>query len=478
MRAPPAFCDVSRAVDADRTCDAVVVRLPETHYATTDGLRIAYQKWGSGPPCLIVPALISNIEIHWEHELYRRTLERLGQFLTCAYFDKRGIGLSDRFDEMPTLEQRIQDIVCVMDTVGWDRAHVLGVSEGGMMGQLFAADFPDRVESLGVLNSTMTPKYRHQVRNYIEPGDAPFPRNQDITDRFLKIADSWSEDPSFMISYELPSQIGNEAVSRWISRLQRFSCTPNDFRRQLDSLLQLDAGDAPERIQARTLVMHVKGDRVLPVAIGRLLARLIPDATYVEFPGDDHFAWCMANWREIVDTYVEFATGAAVRAPGRRRFATVLFTDIVDSTRQSAAVGDVRWRTILESHDRVTRDIIDHHGGRVVKSTGDGVMATFDMPSDAVSCGVDIVDALTGIGLAIRAGAHAGEIEVRDDGDVAGIGVHLAARIEQLATPGEFWVSSTIRDVMLGGDITFTDLGQHELKGLDDGWRLFSVAPA
>src|SRR4051812_30271803 len=158
-----------------------MMRIPETHYANTDGLRIAYQRWGSGPPCLLIPALISNIEIHWEHELYRRTLERLGQHMTCVHFDKRGIGLSDRFAGVPTLEQRINDIGCVMDAVGWDRAHIHGSSEGAMMAQLFAADFPGRVESLGILNSMMTPKYRPRVREYIQPGDAPFPRSQDIT---------------------------------------------------------------------------------------------------------------------------------------------------------------------------------------------------------------------------------------------------------------------------------------------------------
>jgi class 3 adenylate cyclase len=424
---------------------------------------------------MIVPALISNIEIHWEHELYRRSLERLGEFLTCVTFDKRGIGLSDRFDGIPTLEQRIGDMHCVLDAVGWDKAHVFGVSEGAMMGQLFAADFPDRVESLGLLNSTMTPRYRRQVRNYIEPGDAPFPRNQDITDRFMQIADTWSEDPSYMIRYELPSQIGNDSVTRWMGRLQRFSSTPKEFRKQFDSLVALDAGDAPERITTRTLVMHVKGDQVLPVAIGRLLAKLIPDATYVEFQGTDHFAWCMDSWREIVDTYVEFVTGRAVPATGRRRFATVLFTDIVNSTHRSSAVGDARWRTTLESHDRIARELIDKHEGRLVKSTGDGLLAVFEMPSQAVSCGLELVEDLRGIGVEVRAGAHAGEIEVRDDGDVGGITVHIAARVEQEAADGELWVSSTIRDMLLGGRVCFGDRGQHQLKGIDDGWHLYAA---
>jgi class 3 adenylate cyclase len=455
--------------------DTLIMQVPETHYASTDGLRIAYQQWGSGPRCLIIPALISNIEIHWEHETYRRTLDHLGKYMSCVHFDKRGIGLSDRFDGVPTLEQRLDDMVCVMDAVGWDRANLFGVSEGALMAQLFAADHPERVESVALLNSTMTPRYRRQVPDHVQSGDPPLPREQEIIDRFHEIADAWSDDPSYMINYEMPSQIGNDEVSRWIGRLQRFSATPNEFRRQLESFVQLDAGDAPERIEAPTLVMHVKGDRVLPVAIGRLLAELIPDSTYVEIDGEDHFAWMMANWREIVDTYIEFATGDPVESAGTRRFATVMFTDIVNSTRQSSTVGDTRWLDTLEGHDRITRELVDRHGGRVVKSTGDGILALFDVPSQAVSCGVEMIDALAGIGIEIRAGAHAGEIEMRDDGDISGLAVNLAARVEQQATDGELWVSSTIRDMMLGGDVRFDDRGPHELKGIDGQWRLFAV---
>ena len=426
----------------------------------------------------MVPALISNIEIHWEHETYRRTLDRMGKHMTCVHFDKRGIGLSDRFDRVPTLEERIRDMECVMDAVGWERAHLFGVSEGALMAQLFAADHPERIESVALLNSTMTPRYRRLVRDRVEPGDPPLPRNQDILDRFHRIADEWSEDPSYMIQYEMPSQIGNESVSRWIGRLQRFSATPNEFRRQLESLDKLDAGDAPERMQARTLVMHVKGDRVLPVGISRVLADLIPDSTYVEIEGEDHFAWMMDSWREIVDGYIEFATGKPVEIASTRRFATVLFTDIVNSTRRSSAVGDTRWRDTLESHDRIVRGLIDDHSGRVVKSTGDGVLALFDVPSQAVACGAALLGALAGIGVDIRAGAHAGEIEVREDGDVSGLAVNLAARVEQHAGDGELWVSSTVRDMMLGGSVDFDDKGEFELKGIEDRWRLFSVTGA
>ncbi len=454
------------------------MQVPETHYARVGDLRIAYQKWGEGPRLMICPALISNIEISWEHELYRRTLEHLGRHMTCVIFDKRGIGLSDRFDEAPTLAQRNEDTLAVMGAVGWERAHFLGVSEGGLMGQLFAADFPERVESLVLLNTFVTGRYRERLRDYIQAGD-PTPQEKDeIVGRFLQIAESWSEEPRRMVEWEMPSAADNTSFTRWVGRLQRMACSPKDFVRQLMSVAGLDAGDAPERISARTMVMHVKGDLVLPVAGGRLLAELIPGATYVEIEGSDHFAWIMPNWREINDVIIEFVTGAKVQRATSRRFGTVLFTDIVGSTRSSSAVGDSKWREVLDSHDRIARAAIDQHGGRVVKSTGDGLIAVFEVPSQGVSCGIAMRESLSGIGVQIRAGVHAGEIEVRDDGDISGIAVNLAARVEQQATGGELWASSTVRDAMLGGSASFAERGEYELKGIDGRWRLFSVSAA
>ncbi len=430
---------------------------------------------GEGPPLVFIPALISNIEISWEHELYRRNFEHFGRHMTCVQFDKRGIGLSDRFDDVPTMAQRNEDIFAVMDAVGWERAHFLGVSEGAAMAQLFAADFPERVESLAMVNTFLSPRYRTRQTDYVEDQDAPILTVNEIVDRFMSIAAVWSEDPRPMVEWEMPSAIDNESFIRWVGRLQRMSCSPKNFIKQLESVVALDAGDAPERIIARTLVVHVKGDRVLPAAGGRLLADLIPDAEYVEIPGEDHFAWIMPNWREI-DVLIEFATGTPVTRTATRKFANVLFTDIVGSTRQSAERGDAAWRALLDSHDRIARGLVDEHGGRVVKSTGDGLLVTFDSPSQGVACGVGLRDALVGIGIEIRAGIHAGEIELHDDGDVSGIAVNLAARVEQRCADGEFWASSTVRDMMLGGTTTFTDAVEHELKGIDGSWRLFSVA--
>ncbi len=449
--------------------------VPQARYAKTgSGLSIAYQKWGSGPPCLIVPALISNIEIVWEHELYRRVLERMGKFMTCVMFDKRGIGLSDRFDGVPTLEERIEDMTCVMEAAGWQQAHLLGNSEGGLMALLFAANHPERVLSLAMYGPAVPHKYRPLVQARFEEGDAPIPTNKQISERFLKVADTWGEDATFLVDYEMPSQNGNEGVTRWMARLCRMSCSPRDFRRQFDSLLKLDAGDAPERIRARTLVRSAKGDKVLPAAGGRVLASVIPGAIYQDISGEDHFYWFMPVWRSTLDHYIEFATGQPVPYTVVRKFAIILCTDIVNSTKQAAAAGDTGWRETMEGHDRLTRELVSRHGGQVMGSTGDGLQAIFDVPSQAVPCGAEMLKALADIGVTIRAGVHAGEIGIAD-GVINGIAVNLATRVSQKAADGEFWASSTVRDMMLGGSTPFADRGQHELKGFDEPWRLYGV---
>ena len=368
------------------------MQIPETRYARVGDLRLAYQQWGEGPPLLIIPDLVSNVEVAWEHELYRRTLEHFGKHMTCVWFDKRGIGMSDRFDEAPTPQQRTDDILAVMDKVGWERAHVLGTSEGAVMGQLFAADCPGRVESLTAINTFVPPRYVSRIPAYIRSDDPPPLSGPEIYQRFLGILETWGEDASHLVEWAMPSQIGNESFTRWIARLQRYAASPNDFRRQLDSIYVLDIGDAPERITCRTMVMHVKGDLELTVALGRLLADIIPDATYVEIEGADHFSWIMPNWRDIADQVIKFATGTSVARSSTRQFGTVLFTDIVDSTRLSAAAGDSNWRAVLDSHDRITRGLIDQHRGRVVKSTGDGLLAVFEVPSEGVACGLEMCE--------------------------------------------------------------------------------------
>ena len=379
--------------------------------------------------------------------------------MTIAWFDKRGIGMSDRFDEAPTLEQRNQDILAVMDTLGWERAHIVGQSEGGVMAQLFAADFPERVETVTLVNTVVSPRYYEAIPDFVR-ACRPAPHAGSSLRALRARPRDVGRRRGFMVGWELPSQAGNESFERWIARLMRFAASPRDFKRQLDSVFALDAGDAPERISAPTMVMHVQGDRVLPVAMGRLLADIIPGAEYVEIEGADHFFWIMPNWREVSDISIAFVTGKPVDRVMTRKFATFLFTDIVDSTRQSAAVGDAKWRGILDSHDRTARGLIDEHRGRALDS-GDGLLAVFDLPSQGVNCGVQMCDVLrAGSASTSAAGIHAGEIEVHDDGDISGVAVNLAAR-RTARGRSRLWASSTVRDLMLGGSTSFTDRGEH-----------------
>lgn len=408
--------------------------VPETRYATSGDLRIAFQHFGEGPRLLLVPGLVSNIEVCWEHETTTRILDTMARYATVVQFDKRGIGLSDRPDRAPSLAERIADMTAVMDAVGWDRASVLGVSEGGVMGQLFAAEFPERVDRLILHNTFPAARYWDRLPNHVKDGDAPVLAGAQLRERWDSIANGWPDNSQEFVDWIMPTQSGNESFVRWVSRFQRLSASPRDFRRQLDSVFMLDPGDSAQRITSPTLVVHLKGDRVLPVSGGRLLAELITGATYVEVDADDHFSWASPSWRAIVDPMLEFLTGAPVERLAARRFATVVFTDIVDSTRTSGALGDAAWRAVLDDHDRLARKLVDHHGGRVVKSTGDGLLIVFDAPSQGVDCGRALCHELAGLGIQIRAGVHAGEIEVRDDLDIAGIAVNLAARVEQAAS--------------------------------------------
>ena len=330
------------------------------------------QTWGEGPRLLIIADLISNAEVTWEPELYRRTLEHVGEHLACACFDKRGIGMADRFDEAPTIEQRNEDVLAVMDALGWESAHIFGQSEGGAMAQLFAADQPERVESVTITNSFPPPRYIPRIFDLVRQDDPPILTKEEIYEHFEVVLETWGEDASYLIDWSMPSQTGNESFARWMTRLMRMAATPKDFKRQLDSIFDLDAGDGPERITAPTMVMHTNGDEELHVSLGGLLADVIPDARFVEIPGEDHLYWAMPSWRDGADEIIEFVTGGRVPRATTRRFGTVLFTDIVGSTQQSASIGDEKWRAL-----------IDEHNGRVVKSTGDGLLALFD----ATACG-------------------------------------------------------------------------------------------
>ena len=449
------------------------MEVPDIRFTKSGDLNIGYQRFGTGPDVVVIPPLVSNIEIMWENELWRRALEFAAQHVRTLHFDKRGIGISDRSEQHPTLEQRIGDINAVMDAEGIQRASLMGLSEGGLMAQLFAARHPERVDRLVLINSLPGASAWRHLGQYSE---TPIPALEEQVARALHLAETWGRDPTLLVEWFMPSQRENAAFLRWIARYQRQTASPADFRRQVESVLSLDATDSLSSIKAPTRVIHIAGDRVVPVAAGRFLTARIPGADYVEIEGEDHFCWVMPHWRRIADAWIGFVIGTVPSARSERSFATVLFTDIVGSTERAGTIGDDAWRLMLESHDRIAWKTIDGHRGSVVKSTGDGLLVTFGSPSNAVACAAVLRRELASIGVAIRGGLHAGELVVREDGDVSGLAVHLAARVAQAAQNGAIYASSTVRDLLLGGDQKFADRGEHALKGIDGSWRLYQLS--
>jgi class 3 adenylate cyclase/alpha-beta hydrolase superfamily lysophospholipase len=448
------------------------VQVPEVFFAEAGDVRIAWQQFGSGPDVVTVPPLVSNVEIVWEHEFYRRYLEYIARFVRVTAFDKRGIGLSDRFHEAPTLEQRTDDVRAVMDSAGLDRVALFGQSEGGLIAQLFTAMHPERVELLVLVNSV--PGAAATERVFGGP-NVWLERVDEIRQRCERLIETWGRDPQYFVDWYTPCHSANAAFVRWMGRLQRQSATAADLRRQMESIFPLDAADQLAEIDVPTLILHATGDPVIPVAAGAYLAERIPGARFVAVPGEDHFVETTPYWRDVTDVWLEFVTGSRPPRHLDRRLATVLFTDIVDSTARTTAAGDANWRNVLDAHDRLAWEMADRHRGTIVKNTGDGVMARFEAPSSALAFSMDFRRALDQLDLPIRCGIHTGEIEVRADGDITGTAVNVAARVQQAADDGDIFVSSTVRDMLLGGDLRFTDEGEHRLKGLDNPWHLFAL---
>jgi len=438
---------------------------PETRYAKSGDVNIAYQVVGEGPLDLVyVPGWISNVELMWEEPALEGFLNRLASFSRLILFDKRGTGLSDRVpnDELPTLEQRMDDVRAVMDAVDSERAALFGHSEGGNMCVLFAATHPERTVALMTIGI-----YAKRIRS----ADYPWaPTAAEREEAAIEIERGWGE---IDLGYYAPSRIGDERFERHLATYFRRSASPGSAAAMLRMNSQIDVRDVLPTIQVPTLVMHCTGDRDVNVEEGRYIAEQIPGAKFVELPGDDHVFWA-AHADSVVDEIEEFLTGVRPIQEPDRVLATVLFTDIVGSTEKAAELGDRRWKALLESHDGIARREIDRFRGRHVKTTGDGVLATFDGPARAVRCAQAIRDGAGQLTLEIRAGVHAGECELRN-GDVAGIAVHTGARISALAGPGEVLASSTVRDLVSGSGLVFEDRGAHELKGIPGEWRLYAV---
>ncbi len=341
----------------------------------------------------------------------------------------------------------------------------MGFSEGGLMAQLFAVLHPDRVERLVLGNTHSGTPVFIECEPDLEAKLAKFGR----------LVDEWGTNPQWFVDWFNPSQSDNAAFVRWMGRFQRLSATAADIEAQVASLAWLDASPRVGEIAAPTLVTHDVDDGVIPFAAGRWVADHIPGAIFVELPGADHFGLANPNWRTTVDIHLEFICGSVSAPRAERRLATVVFTDIVGSTARTAHRGDEEWRRTLDSHDRIAWAVANRHRGALVKNTGDGILLRFDAPSPALEFARDFRREVTGIGLPIRCGLHFGEIEVRENGDITGVAVNLAARVQQCAADDEIYVSSTVRDLMLGSGVTFDDRGEHSLKGFDTPWRLYAL---
>ena len=437
--------------------------ITDTRYAKSGEVNIAYQVLGKGPVDLVyVPGWVSHVELAWELPDLAAGFERLASFSRVILFDKRGTGMSDPVptDELPTLEQRMDDVRAVMDAVGSERAVIFGASEGGNMSMLFAATYPERTVALATFGCTAkrvwSPDYPW----------APTPEQRQAT--FDHVERQWTTG----IDWEDIAPSLDPPGLAELSRYYRRCASPGAALALMKMNTYVDVRPALPTISAPTVVMHRIDDRDARVEEGRFIASQIPDARLVEVPGADHSWWTQGR-DSILDEIEELVTGIRPAPQPNRVLATVLFTDIVKSTERARELGDQGWAELLGRHHAAVRRELERFRGREIDTAGDGFFASFDGPARAIRCAVAARDAVQGLGLEIRAGLHTGECELLGD-KVAGIAVHTGARVSGLGGPGEVLVSETVRDLVSGSGIEFGEHGEHELKGVGPR-RIYSV---
>jgi len=439
---------------------------PETHYARSGDVNIAYQVLGDAPRDLVlVPGWVTNLEVFWEEPACARFLQRLASFARLILFDKRGTGLSDRVADLPNLETRMDDVRAVMDTVGSERAALLGYSEGGPMCALFAATYPARASAVIMVGS-----YARRLSSPDYPYGISVEAWTEWMDACLR---DWGGPVG--LDQRWPSAARDERVRQWWARMLRMGASPGANRALQRMNAETDVRHVLPVVRVPTLLLHSIGDRALDVRGSRYMAERIPGAKLVELPGRDHLPWG-EDADQILDEIEEFLTGMRHGPEPDRVLATILFTDIVGSTEKAAALGDRRWRDLLEGHHSVVRLELGRHRGREVDTTGDGFLATFDGPARAVRCASAVTEGVRALGLDVRAGLHTGEIELHGD-KVSGLAVHIGARVAAAAGPGEVLVSSTVKDLVAGSGLRFQDRGSQALKGVPGEWHLFALDP-
>jgi pimeloyl-ACP methyl ester carboxylesterase len=446
----------------------------EVRYARNGDVAIGYTVVGTGPEDLVYLSAYNNLDIAWENPLYERFLRRLSSFARVVIIDRRGTGVSDRYTPLnrPPLEDLVDDLAAVLDKVGSERAVLFGFSDAGGLCAMFAATHPERTSGLIL--------YATAARGRQAP-DYPWQWSEGEWQDYLGgVKSGWGtrEYAETSLSFINPSLAGDEAMLVWWERFQRLSASPSALYAQEQLFREMDIRQLLPAISVPTLVMHRAEDVVEPVGAGRYLARQIAGAEYIELAGADHFPW--AGDQNALLKEVERFLGMVGRDEKEtydRVLATILFTDIVDSTSQAAAMGDHRWRDVRAQHDRVTRAQLARFRGREIQSLGDGYLAVFDGPARAVRCARAICESMGRQGVDLRAGLHTGEVEPHGD-EFSGIAVTIGSRIAALADAGEVLVSSTVKDLVVGSALSFEDRGVHSLKGVPDAWHLYALAHA
>jgi class 3 adenylate cyclase len=442
---------------------------PETRYArAADGIHVGYQVVGSGPVDIVfVPWDYSNIEAAWDFPPFVSFIRGLASIGRVLAFDRRGSGTSDRSwtGEAATIEAQMDDIRAVMDAASSERAFIFGIESGASLCFMFAATHPHRTSGV-IVQAPMvcgTPASDYPATWTSEIYEAFFERTEQAWGTFAFARE--------MLELLSPSLVDDDTLVREWARQLRFSASPGDAIARDRAVMETDVRHILPSVQAPTLVLHRTGDRMTRVEEGRYVAEHTPGARIVELPGEDH----LYPLEDLVPHVAAFVESLRVeQADFDRVLATVLFTDVVDSTAQAAALGDAGWRDVRSRHDQIVRSQIARYRGREIKTMGDGFLATFDGPARGVRCAAAVAAALASLGIEIRAGLHTGEVAIEGD-DVAGLGVVIGARVGALAGPSEVLVSQTVKDLVAGSGLVFEPAGEHELKGVPDRWNLYRV---
>jgi class 3 adenylate cyclase len=438
---------------------------PVTHYVKSDDVHIAYQVIGDGSlDLLFVPGFVSHVEATWQLPA-SSFFRRLASFSRLILFDKRGTGMSDRGSQIFTLEQRMHDVRAILDAVGSERAALFGVSEGGPMSLLYAATYPERTSALILYGS-------YAKRSWAP--DYPLGWNDEQWQRFLEnIERNWGTPQGISIDMWAPSLARDPNAAERLAAYFRTAASPGAVAAIMKMNSEIDVRHVLPTIRAPTLILHRVGDRVIEIEHARRLAQAIQGAKLIELPGTDHTFW-VSDGGLLLDHVEQFLTGKHHAQDRERVLATVLFADIVGSTERAVAIGDRSWRELLAAFRAKVRDTLRNFNGREINTAGDGFLAAFDGPARAIRCAGAIRQGARSLGVEVRCGLHTGECELVGE-DLAGIAVHIGARVTALAAPGEVLVSQTVRDLVAGSGLTFAERGVHTLKGVPSEWRLFQA---